>query len=227
MVSLSVNTQGAEDRQRYVQPEPPESLRGFPCISVGYEVQLFRTHSVNWGAWHFSSSGKGRFDLLIKPNGTFYLAWNMETSLREYFGEALLSRRCVMYSDAVGIRVSRLSLPRTFKAADLHNEQASNYQVTRELASSGGSYRVPHKWAQRLLEAGFEGIKYEGRFDPATGRASLALFGSSKADFLRNFAEDLAPIPGYEALTKAGITILTTPYIGEVRVIAPRSQESN
>jgi hypothetical protein len=210
-----------------MQPEPPNSLKGFPHLSVGYGARLFRTHSVNWGAWHFSNSGKGRFDLLKKPNGTCYLAWNLESSLREYFGETLLSRRCVMFSDAVSIRVSRLTLPRTFAAADLHDGQASKFQVTRELASSGGSYEIPHKWAQSFHEAGFEGIKYEGRFDPTTGRASLALFGSSEPGFLREFDEDPTPVPGPEALTEAGIAILTTPYIGEIQVIDPTPMNSN
>lgn len=129
------------------------------------------------GTWWFSNlpNGGGRFDL-PRPDGTCYLADDLETAL----GEKLLRRpkKIVPAERLRELLHSRIELVRPLVVANLTSTRATAYGVNAEVHSTL-DYAKPRAWAAGLRRAGARGLRYAARSDPSLESRCLALFGSA------------------------------------------------
>lgn len=192
-------------RQKVVQGAPPVGLdlRAFPFIE--YDDSLFRAHDRKNGAWYFSNSGQGRFDLTDK-RGTCYLAETVGAAVRERVGEQFATGRAIAPEDAKKMVVSELEVHLT-NVADLESPDVAHFPITSELTSMD-DYPVPQAWARALDDSGFTAVHYRGRFSYVLGD-SWALFGPAGDDERR--AADASPIDGFDACAEAGVPVLPEP----------------
>ena len=123
--------------------------------------------------WWFGSSGEGRFDL-PPPDGTCYLAADELGALLEAVGPdrdggavstEFLAARCLW----------RLRAPAERRLGDLTARRARGFGITAEIGTLV-PYDLPQAWAARLHAAGFQGLVYWLRHDPARSEG-IALFG--------------------------------------------------
>lgn len=153
--------------------EPPDDLRRFPVWHVLKGTSFFRVTSGEHGPWWFANAGDGRFDL-DPPRGTCYLADDPVVAVLEFLGAAASAP--VLDPAILDDRaVWSVQLPEQCDAADVTVRRARGFGVTAELASVT-PYAVARRWAAAFAAAGFGGIRYRARHDPAGGRC-LALFG--------------------------------------------------
>ncbi len=163
---------------------------------------MYRCHRADRGAWWFSSSGDGRFDLSA-PRGTCYLADSPLHALRERLGIVLGASRAVPASLLEHVVVSALGVPEPVALADLQSSAATDFGVTRELETMV-PYAVPQAWAGALAAAGHGGIRYGPRL--STGPASAyAVFGAAG---VRDWPEDAEP---EQAASVPGAPIAVSP----------------
>jgi hypothetical protein len=73
-------------------------------------------------------------------------------------------------------RICRIELPRGVRLADCTSESARVWGITAEIHSTP-SYEATQRWAHSLAQAGFDGIRYLLRHDPAQRLAGVVLFG--------------------------------------------------
>ncbi len=153
-------------RDRAAQQPPPTSLAGFPTL-VRPRRRLWRAgRSVHANPWWFDGSGAGRFDPIGTGQASCYLGTDRLAGLLEVLGPEM-SGGAVHVDDLTARSVYPLDpaqLPTPI--ANLAHRRAAGYGVTNEL-STMTPYRCPQQWATALLEAGFRGLRYRTRFDPA------------------------------------------------------------
>lgn len=135
---------------------------------------LHRVTSRGRGPWWFASDGSGRFDL-DPPRGTCYLADDALVALLESLGPVLPGGLDV--ADLQARVVWSVPLPAQCDAADTTARSARSHGVTAEVATVT-PYDRPRRWAAAFAQAGFGGVRYRARHDPAGGRV-LALFGAA------------------------------------------------
>jgi hypothetical protein len=171
---------GRVKRTHVVQQAPSSDLdlTGFPERRLAADTVWFRQHRMAQRPWWFSSVGpdrpSGRFDLSV-PRGTCYLASSAEAAVRELVGPDFASSGRIPSSVIDHRVVSRLVVPQPVRAAQLDDQHAAAYRVTRELATMT-PYDIPQAWAAALDSAGFDGILSPLRFTPGDDEG-LALFG--------------------------------------------------
>lgn len=185
---------------------PPSSgldLHGFPAAS--HDGSLYRAHSRDRGAWFFSSSGSGRFDLR-PPSGTCYLAESVAASVRERVGEQFTPERAIAPEDAEKLVVSKLNVS-VKQVADLNSPKVREYPITSELTAMD-DYRVPQAWARAFSGAGMAGVRCRGRFSYSLGD-SWAIFGGAGPDEARS--ADPTPMNGFDACALAEVAVLPAP----------------
>lgn len=205
-------------RQRIALGDPPGNLHGFPSTDYRAGATVVRAHRAAFGPWWFSTDGSGRFDLPPGAGGTCYLATTACTALREALGPRL-SRALVIPHDELAPRcVSHLALPHAVHAADTATTDAARFGVTREISASQ-SYDLPHAWAAALSAAGFEGIAYEGRFDPGRNAECLALFSHTAG--AATYPTDLHPRPAVDVAISCGIPVAAAPARAALTVVTP------
>ena len=73
-------------------------------------------------------------------------------------------------------RLTRIELPRALSIADCTAEHARAWGITAEIHSSP-DYAKTQDWATAFARAGFDGICYFLRHDPAQRLTGIALFG--------------------------------------------------
>ncbi len=73
-------------------------------------------------------------------------------------------------------RLLRVELSRDVRLADCTSEQCRSWGITAEIHSTP-RYEETHAWADAFARAGFEGIHYLLRHDPAQRLAGVVLFG--------------------------------------------------
>jgi hypothetical protein len=165
---------------------------------------VHRVTAAGAGPWWFSSDGSGRFDL-EPPRGTCYVADDPEVALLEALGP--LASSPVLSRSLLDERVLwSLPMPDQRDAADATARGARSYGVTAEL-STVAPYDLPQRWARALAGAGFGGLRYRARHDPAGGRC-LALFGSAgeRRRWKRGRGQPLGAL-GDELLERAGVVV--------------------
>lgn len=109
---------GGVTRDRVALDAPgTRSLTGFPGWRMTTSRAVKRVHrTANW-PWWFSSSGRGRFDLMA-PRGTCYVACDERTAVRETVGETLASLGVIAHAFAAERVLSTLHLPDSRELAD-------------------------------------------------------------------------------------------------------------
>ena len=201
------------DRERSAQGPPPASLAGFPAYLVHPDTDLFRAHAAERGPWWFGNDGGGRFDL-VEPRGTCYLALDPLSALRERLGPVLGPSQRVPESLLESVVLSRLRVIVEREVADVRDERAAAFGVTRELESMV-PYAVPQAWARAFDAAGCGGVRYGPRFTPGDSSA-VALF-DEEGD--AGWPADPDPLPAHQV--PGAPTALPTPRRADLTVVRP------
>jgi hypothetical protein len=151
-------------------------LGHFPRRTLRGDRVIHRIHRTANGPWWFSGSGRGRFDPVGTPFGTCYLAERPIGAWVEVF------RKRMLLHEAEVLERSLLSvtLGRDLRLADLTSRRALGFGVTSSLGA-GHSYDEAQQFAVAAVAAGFEGIRYLVRHDPAQQLYGIALFGPAGA----------------------------------------------
>lgn len=152
-------------------PDDPQELRAFPRRVIEDEEPLYRVVREGRLPWWFGSTMQGRFDL-PEPFGTCYLAHDDLSAILEVLGNGPVTPEFVQAR-----RIYRLFVPHSFEVANTRAHRATFFGITAEIGTLT-PYRLPQAWAQRLQEAGAQGISYWLRHDPARAKG-CALFSQS------------------------------------------------
>ena len=186
------------------------TLARFPRRALRGDAELYRIHHRARGPWWFSSDGAGRFDPIGTGLGACYLAAAPLGAWVEVFREQMqLSEPAV--SDRALFTVT---LGTDLRLADLTSRRALQFGVTASLGADE-DYTGSHEFAARAAEAGFAGVRYFVRHDPAQKLYGVSLFGdpASTAGPPQATAAD-APIPQAlveEAQARFGYRIVPAP----------------
>jgi hypothetical protein len=160
-------------------PKPPADaaeLAEFPRLVWTANQPLVRIHrELNEPAW-FSADGSGRFDpppARRDAFGTCYLATHPLGAFVETFGRIRPIRQDLLDERVV----STVFTPSDVSLANLTNAALiGKFGLSAELGIAA-DYDTCQLWAERLFEAGFAGVYYAARHDPALDSRSVALFG--------------------------------------------------
>ena len=211
-------TDPSTGRQKTAQRPPPAGidLTGFPVEELPAGTVLYRAHQVTRGAWWFTSSGEGRFDLTT-PRGTCYVADTIPPAMRERLGRNFVGGGRAPVSVVDATVVTEVVAPGG-RAANLEAPGVADYPVTGEM-STMSDYSVPQAWAAAFDTAGFAGIHYRGRFSHTYGVVCWALFDDAGTK-PHGTGESVS---GRHACELAGITVMPPPPSdpSTLRVIAP------
>jgi hypothetical protein len=193
--------------RQQVSAGEPGDLTGFPVWHVLAGSTMCRVTSAP-GPWWFSSDGSGRFDL-SPPRGTCYLADDPGVALLESLG-ASASAPVVSPARLADLRLWTVPVPRQCDAGDLTARKARGFGVTAELATVA-TYGLPQRWARALAAAGFGGVRYRSRHDPAGGRC-LGLFGPAgeRRTWKRGRPVPILPL-AEQLLAPAGVAVAEPP----------------
>lgn len=168
---------------------PPSDLRGFPQYALLPGQVLYRIHKAVHGPWWFSSGTPLRFDL-ARPKGTCYLAEEALGAFVEAFQDWTGS---ILPSAEISVRrISKLTVPSPMRLADCTSARALAFGVTAEIHASPDR-TLTQAWAAAFDRAGFDGVRFFVRHDPAQRRVGIALFGPA--------GEAAWPVQASEAIT--------------------------
>lgn len=187
---------------------PPADLGDFPVYHLQDTRALARIHRADRQACFYSSDGSGRFDLAT-PLGTCYFGDDPLASLVEVFREAAVVAETLIMTKALS-----LLRPRSEgRLADVAHPRSRRFGVTGEIHTTT-DYDMTQAWAGALHRAGFDGIRYRVRHDPAQDLVGIALFGSAGVHDDALVTVERSPIPASliaEAWDRFGIVVLPAP----------------
>ena len=199
-----------------IQP-PDVPLARFPATKAGAVQPFYRSTAVGRTPWWFGSEGTQRFDLLA-PNGTCYLATDLETAIRERGRETLMATGKLTRAFVESMQVYELHLPSPAKLANTTAKRAVNFKANREL-SVVTDYSITCAWAAAFHQAGFNGIAYASRFTSGQRWNAVALFGpAGDAAWPHQGAKT-----GRDAVNAAGMSrmVLAPPHSGQAKILPP------
>jgi hypothetical protein len=135
--------------------------------------RLFRIHRGAHGPWWFSADGTGRFDPVhVDGLGACYLAEEPLGAFVEVF-----RTRILLEESEIETRVlTQVQFGRDLWLADACAREALSYGVTAQLGADG-DYSLAQDFASSAARAGFQGVRWCVRHDPAQQLAAIALFG--------------------------------------------------
>jgi RES domain-containing protein len=189
------------------------TLRRFPQRTLRGTTEIYRIHRSSKSAWWFSSDGSGRFDPLRTGQSACYFADRPVGAWVEVFRKSML-----LAEDEVLERcLYRTNLGQDVRLADVTSRRALQFGITASIGANE-DYTDSHAFAADALAAGFAGIRYYARHDPAQKLYGFALFGEAgesdpSADPDRSNSSD-GPIPDdliSEARLLFGYRVLPTP----------------
>ena len=209
-----------KNRQRISLKSPPEevsALRGFPLRTLRRGTVLWRVTRAGRNPWWFSSSLKGRFDLLA-PLGTCYLAMDALAALMELVGPDI-TNGAVSRSFFSQRRLRRLALPRTHRVSNLTDRRALGFGVTAEVHTIT-PYTRPQAWAKALKDSGAQGVLYLVRHDPSFTGRGVGLFGKAGERRSWKRGRELAIDAKLESKLneKCHVRVLPVPRASELRI---------
>ena len=150
-------------------------LDGFPARTWPAGRALYRIHRSDRGAWWFSADGKSRFDPVHAPGvGACYLAQEPLGAFIEVFRTRL---ELDLDEDIAARRLARVQFDHDLRLADVCSRRALAFNVTAEVGA-GGDYGLSQKLASDAAAAGFDGVRWWVRHDPAQRLVGVALFGA-------------------------------------------------
>jgi hypothetical protein len=148
------------------------NLRGFPRRTLRGDRASYRIHKAAQGPWWFSGDGSGRFDPVGSGHGACYLTERPLGAWIEVF-----RKRMLLAEEEIAARaLFAVQLGRDLRLADVTSRRALQFGVTASVGA-GESYAAGHELAAAACAAGFDGIRYLVRHDPAQKLYGYALFG--------------------------------------------------
>jgi hypothetical protein len=156
-------------------PADPGSLRGFPARELPAGTALARIHRRRHGPLWFRHDGEGRFDL-APPRGTLYAA----AEPLGCYVEVFLHLRLVPREEIDARHLSTLAPRRALRLADCAAAQARAFGLTGALHTTP-AFDETQVWAAAFAAAGFDGVRYLVRHDPAQRLVGYALFAAAGA----------------------------------------------
>lgn len=154
------------------------TLQRFPQRTLRADREIYRIHrfqrlSGNTG-WWFSFDGTGRFDPVGTGKGSCYFAERpLGAWVEVYRRQMLLAEAAVSDRWLMSVRVGR-----DLRLADLTSRRTLGFGVTASLGANE-RYDTSQAFAADALGAGFAGIRYLVRHDPAQKLYGIALFGEA------------------------------------------------
>jgi hypothetical protein len=153
-------------------PRGHRELVNFPerVLPAGSEVH--RIHRATFGAWYFNAEDTWRFNpCAISGLGACYLAERPVAALLETFKGVTV----VDEQDVAGRLHFSAHLTAPIRLADCCAPAAREFGVNGEIHSTT-DYGMTQSWAAAFATAGFAGIRYLCRADPAMSLVGYALF---------------------------------------------------
>lgn len=184
-------------------------LEDFPSYQLRAGQVLYRIHRAANSPWWFSA-GEGRFDPKSGEAGSCYFAAHPLGAWVEVF------RKTMAVSEAMlnDRRLFTVDFDRDLRLADLSHRRAAQFGVDASL-SAGLDYGPSQALAERFYRAGFDGIRYLVRHDPAQKLYGIAIFGppgvpspakswpaGADAPIPDDLAEEACELFGYRVLPK-------------------------
>jgi hypothetical protein len=166
----------------------------FPALKYGTRDVFHRVHQRSKHAAWFSSDGSWRFDPPVSHRhqfGTCYLGFDEMAPFVEVFGRM----RTVPQPEIDRRALTKVTLAFDGKFADLTNRRVVGRYGVTAAHSTGTDYGPSQLLAAELFDAGFDGIRYRVRHDPAMELEGLALFGEPGETPSRLGAPKTSPIP--------------------------------
>lgn len=187
-------------------------LERFPRRTLRGTRVVHRIHRAGREPWWFASDGSGRFDPVGTALGACYVAERPLGAWVETFRKQMLLPEAELLERAV----LSVELGRDLRLADLTSRRALSFGVT---ASFGADERYDDSqaFAVRAAQAGFDGIRYLVRHDPAQRLYGIALFapaGAADADDPDWPHRESVPLPEdlvAAAIGRFGYRIVPTP----------------
>lgn len=186
----------------------------FPQRTLRGDREIYRIHrlrSASTGLW-FSFDGSGRFDPLGSDKGACYFAEApLGAWVEVYRRQMLLAETAVVARWLLAVRLGR-----DVRLADLTSRRALQFGVTASLGANE-QYAASQAFAADALAAGFGGIRYLARHDPAQKLYGIALLGEAGEQPQKDWAEAAIldqPLPSElidEARRRFGYRILPRP----------------
>lgn len=153
---------------------------------------LHRIHRAGRRAWWFSEDGSGRFDPVGTGQGACYLSTDPLGAWVEVFRKRML----LAEEEILGRALFSVALGRDLRLADLTSRRALEHGVTATISASE-DYGPSQAFAAAALDAGFAGVRYLVRHDPAQKLHGAALFAPAGVPEATLWPEgEDRPIPG-------------------------------
>jgi hypothetical protein len=154
-------------------------VSAFPAVIVRANAPLVRIHHNLRDPEYFSADSSGRFDPPVGSTagfGTCYLSTHPLGAFLETFGRI----RPVLQRHVDERVLTQVFLVSDTRIADMTNPSILGmYGLTAEIGIGGDehTYEITQRWAEALFAAGFGGVRYAARHDPALHARSVAVFG--------------------------------------------------
>ena len=182
------------------------NLDGFPRRTLRGDLELYRIHRAARDPWWFSTDGSGRFDPIGTGHGACYFAGRPIGAFIEVFRKRML----LPEDELTGRALHTVALGRDARLADVTSRRALGFGVTASIGADE-SYGTSQRFAAAAIEAGFDGVRYWVRHDPAQKLYGYALFGPADVQWPPGSDQ---PIPAdliEEATRIFGYRVLPTP----------------
>lgn len=156
-------------------PRDLKELEDFPEFVLRAGAVVHRIHSAELGAWYFNAQDTWRFDpCSVVGLGACYLAERPVTGLLEvYQGVTVVDER-----DVAGKAHFTAILEADVRLADCCVPAAGEFGVNGEIHTTT-DYGLTQAWAAALARAGFAGLRYFCRSDPAMSLVGYAFFDAA------------------------------------------------
>lgn len=165
------------------RPPDPVNLVDFPSWELLPSITLYRVHRSVHGPVYFASGRGGRFNLRYAA-GTCYLAEEGVAAFLEALQDVLppLPTIYLPHAEVAARRISQLTVIAPVRLADFTSERAAAFGITGEVhASRRNDHGRTRSSAAALARAGFAGLRYFAKHNPAQNSISIALFGRAGA----------------------------------------------
>jgi hypothetical protein len=156
-------------------PAGAEALRDFPQALLSPGTEIHRIHAAASGAWYFSAQDTWRFNPCgVAGLGACYFAERAVAGLLEsYKGVTVVAEQ-----DVTAKAHFTAALEAELRLADCCAAAALGSGINAEIHSTT-NYELTQAWATAFALAGFAGVRYFCRSDPATELVGYALFDAA------------------------------------------------
>jgi hypothetical protein len=156
-------------------PQDLEELKDFPELVLRAGTEVHRIHSAAFDAWYFNDGETWRFNpCSVAGLGACYLAERPVAGLLEiYQGVTVVDER-----DIAGKAHFTATLQADVRLADCCVPAAGEFGVNGEIHTTI-DYDLTQAWAAALAQAGFAGLRYFCRSDPAMSLVGYAFFDAA------------------------------------------------